>query len=155
MLRSALASNLSSEIETEEDPKKKAELEKQKKELQRDMHASPVDQDHRGQRARPELSRLQVLCCCDVAAGKPRHIAWKNEKGRRRAILDRRSGVVDRVSQKLELDDKWRSKHNAPGTGKKRKDLDGLSADVETEVVDDRKDKSKPIERRDEAVPLP
>ena len=90
-----------------------------------------------------------------MAAGKPHHIAWKNEKGRRRAILDRRSGVVDRVSQKLELDDKWRSKHNAPGTGKKRKDLDGLSADVETEVVDDRKDKSKPIERRDEAVPLP
>ena len=57
------------------------------------------------------------------------------------------------MSEKLELDDKWHSKHNAPGTGKKRKDLD-LNADVDTEVVDDRKDKSKPIERRDEAVPL-
>ena len=38
--------------------------------------------------------------------------------------------------EKLELDDKWHSKHGAPGTGKKRKDLDGLNADVDTEVVD-------------------
>ncbi|CAK8991434.1 Retrovirus-related Pol polyprotein from transposon TNT 1-94 [Durusdinium trenchii] len=151
MLRSALASNLSSEIETEEDPDKKAELEKQKKELQRDTPRQSIKITEDNMR---DQSFHDSRYYADVAAGKPHHIAWKNEKGRRRTILDRRSGLVDRASEKLELDDKWHSKHNAPGTGKKRKDLDGLNADVDTEVVEDRKDKSKPIERRDEAVPL-
>ncbi|CAK8997551.1 unnamed protein product [Durusdinium trenchii] len=134
-----------------EDPNKKAELEKQKKEPQRDTPRQSIkitkDNMH-------DQSFHDSRYYADVAAGKPHHIAWKNEKGRCRAILDRRSGLVDRVSEKLELDDKWHSKHSAPDTGKKRKDLDGLNANVETEVLDDRKDKSKPIERRDEAVPM-
>ena len=56
----------------------------------------------------------------NVAGGKPHHIAWKNEKGRRRAILDRRSGLIDRASEKIELGNTWHSKNSAQGTGKKR-----------------------------------
>ena len=149
VLRGALASNLlSQESGTEEDPDKKAELEKQKKELQRDTPRQSIKITEENMR---DQTFHDSRYYADVAAGKPHHIAWKNEKGRRRAVLDRRS---DRVSEKLELDDKWHSKHSAPGTGKKRKDLDGLNTDVETEIVDDRNDKSKPIERRDEAAPM-
>ncbi|CAK9073582.1 unnamed protein product [Durusdinium trenchii] len=129
---------LSQKIEAEEDPDKKAEpqLEKQKKELQRDTPRQSIKITEENLR---DQTFHDSRYYADVAAGKPRHVAWKNEKGRRRAILDRRSGLVDRVSEKLELDDNlWHSKQSAPGTGKKRKDLDGLKADVESEVLDDR-----------------
>lgn len=76
----------------------------------------------------------------DIAAGKPHHVAWKAEKGRRRAILDRRRGTADRARERLRLDAEWHEKYDnpdAPHRGVQRiEDEEGVDQDIETDVID-------------------
>ena len=75
----------------------------------------------------------------EVASGEAHHLAWKNEKGRRRAILKRKSGVADRARERTHLDGEWHKKHEPFKTGSKRHDVEGLEAELETEIIDDRR----------------
>ena len=89
----------------------------------------------------------------DRTAGIPHHIAWKAERARRRAILDRRQGVKERVAERLEKDEEWHARYDKPGSGRKVDKTDKFQG--ETSVVDERqKDKGKSDESRMEAAPL-
>ena len=75
-------------------------------------------------------------------AGIPHSVAWRKEKGRRRATLFRQRGVADRAQQRRELEEQWRAQHMS---GKRKftdyqEEDDGVNLDfqgVETEVIDE------------------
>ena len=54
----------------------------------------------------------------------------------------------------MQLDEKWHKKFDAPGTGRKVPGKDGMDANIETEIIDERKDKSKPLAAVSEAAAL-
>ena len=152
MLRGALSMQLLSDIKDRgEDDGKRQELEKQRQELQ---HRTPRQSITVTEDNMHDQSFHDSRYYSEIAAGKPHHLAWKNEKARRRAILDRKRGVPDRARERVHLDAEWRKKFDAPGTGRKLKGKDGLHADIETEIIDERKDKSKPMVAVSEAAEL-
>ena len=72
-----------------------------------------------------------------LAKGMAHHLAWKEERLRRRAILHRRSGTAERAKQRIELDQKWHEEFDRPESRGMRRidDVDGLNADIPTEVI--------------------
>lgn len=75
-----------------------------------------------------------------VAGGVAHHVAWKEEKARRRALLHRRSGTAERARERIELDRRWHEEFDRPesrGGVQRIEDPDGLDADIETEVIGD------------------
>ena len=87
MLRGALSAALAADAEAEEDPAKKAELDRIRRELQREAprKSVAVTQDNMN-----DQSFHDARYYAELAAGRPHHLAWKNEKARRRAILERK-----------------------------------------------------------------
>ena len=140
------------DAEKTNDPELKRELERQKNELQQraPRRSVAITADNLNDQSFHD-SRYYA----DVASGKAHHIAWKNEKGRRRAILDRKDGVIDRARERMRLDAEWHEEHAQLNSGSKKQDVEGLKADVETEIIDEReRDKDKPLEPQKEAVAL-
>ena len=92
------------DAEKTNDPELKKELERQKNELQQraPRRSVAITADNLNDQSFHD-SRYYA----DVASGKAHHIAWKNEKGRRRAILDRKDGVIDRARERMRLDAEW------------------------------------------------
>lgn len=129
VLRGTLASQLMFDAQKTDDPELKKELERQKAELQQRAPRGSVA--IRGQLARPVVPRLQVLCRSGFRRGTS-----PCEKGRRRAILKRKSGVADRAWERTHLDVEWHKKHEPFKTGSKRHDVEGLKAELE---IDDRR----------------
>ena len=72
-----------------------------------------------------------------LAKGMPHHQAWKEERARRRSILHRRTGTAERARERIELDRQWHEEFDRPdSSGVKRiDDVDGLNADIPTEVI--------------------
>ena len=152
VLRGTLATQLMLDAEKTNDPELKRELERQKNELQQraPRRSVAITADNLNDQSFHD-SRYYA----DVASGKAHHIAWKNEKGRRRAILDRKDGVIDRARERMRLDAEWHEEHAQLNSGSKKQDVEGLKADVETEIIDEReRDKDKPLEPQKEAVAL-
>ena len=92
----------------------------------------------------------------DRAAGRPHHIAWKEEKARRRAILDRRRGVADRAAERIKLDEKHRQKHEVGKRDQGKKvAVEQDTGDIETTVVDTRSSRGKAAaEVKQQAAPM-
>lgn len=75
-----------------------------------------------------------------VASGTPHSVAWRAEKGRRRAIIHRQQGIGERAKERRELEDKWLREYRT----KKLEESEMVPADVEqavasgieTEIVD-------------------
>ena len=72
-----------------------------------------------------------------LAKGMAHHLAWKEERLRRRAILHRRSGTAEPAKQRIELDQKRHEEFDRPESRGMRRidDVDGLNADIPTEVI--------------------
>ena len=73
-----------------------------------------------------------------IAAGTPHHKAWRAERQRRRAIVNRRAGVKERAAERIHLDREWHRRFDNPASSsgpQHIEDEDNLDADIETEVV--------------------
>eukprot|EP00438_Fugacium_kawagutii_P024647 Skav203984 [mRNA] locus=scaffold3369:57215:60998:- [translate_table: standard] len=150
--RSTLSNQLLLEADKEEDEEKKRELERQRKELNGRTPRTSVqiteDNMH-------DQSFHDSRYYSDIARGRPRHLAWKDEKNRRRAILERRKGVKDRARERLDLDQEWHEKHYRANTGRKKEDVDALGAKMETVLFpkDEEEVLAKPAEKKKKKGP--
>ena len=74
----------------------------------------------------------------DIAKGTPHHVAWRDERMRRRAFLHRKSGVKERAAERIRLDQEWHERFDnpeAPEGVERIHDEDHLDAGIETVVV--------------------
>ena len=73
-----------------------------------------------------------------VAAGTPHHVAWREERQRRRAIVNRREGMAARAEERIRLDKEWHRRFDNPESRKgpqRIDDGDMMDANIETEVM--------------------
>ena len=100
VLRGTLATQLMLDADQSDDPAVNKELEKQKTEL---IQRAPRRSVAITEKNLHDQSFHDSRYYAEVASGKARDVAWKNEKGRRRAILERKSGVAERARERCHL----------------------------------------------------
>ena len=77
-----------------------------------------------------------------VKAGTPHHVAWREERQRRRAIVNRKKGTRERALERQYYDRQWHERFDNPersgGLARVEEDEENIDADVDTEVIVDK-----------------
>ena len=149
MLKSSLAETLRQNIASEEDPEEQRKMEEQRRALQRDRPRQSIVITRENI---DDQSFHDSRYFADRAAGVPHHQAWKNEKGRRRALLNRREGLKERVADRIEKDQEWHRRYDSKGSSHKIDKTDRFEG--ETVTVDERVRDKDADEPAVEAAPL-